>query len=147
MVKSVKHLPHTHGDLSSYPRTQIKMPAMTAYVCKPRDSEMRVERGGSLEVYGQLAWLTWQWIRLLKDPILPFLNKKWKSLEDWQPRCPSTSTHGPCTPVAKTIHTHTQMQDEQSNSHLPCNKEKENLLKYYIILICWDYTEKLVLID
>lgn len=76
MVKSVRHLPHIHGDLSSYPRTQIKMPAMTAYTCKPRDSEMR---GGDRRIPGSvwsasLAYLTMN--QAVKRPYLTYLNQK-----------------------------------------------------------------------
>lgn len=76
MVKSVKYLPHTHGDLSSYPRTQIKMPAMTAYACKPRDSEMR---GRDRQIPGSvwsasLAYLTMD--QAVKRPYLTYLKQK-----------------------------------------------------------------------
>lgn len=78
MVKSIKYLPHTHEDLSSYPRAQIKMPAMTAYACKPRDSEMRGrDRGIPGSVWpASLAYVTMD--QAVKRPCLTYLKQKVK---------------------------------------------------------------------
>lgn len=97
---------------------------MTAYACKPRDSEMR---GRDRQIPGSvwptsLAYLTMD--QAVKRPYLTYLlKKKWKSL-DWQSRL-SFDLHTWPMHTYSQNYSHTHTCNMNSQTHIYCARERK----------------------